>query len=133
MNNFSKRDLRTGMKVVTRSNNKYLVIMGWHSYDGEILDVLLNLRNSGGWCDLSSYGEDLTVGCQEDYTIDKVMSPNRVTSEDRTGSHAVVFNRNFKERKAKLQNKLKDCVESVRLATEEMRKLKAEIKALSEE
>lgn len=81
-----KKDLKSGMIVMTNNGFYYLVLLdtGMNVSDITDKDVLLGISTNGnvkhqGWMGLSSYNEDMETK-DEEYSIFEVLVPNCAAS-----------------------------------------------------
>ena len=71
-----KSDLKTGMKVVLRNGEEYLLLLNTEEVLGTYNILIPLCENNSGWLSFDSYNEDLT--CEDgynEYDIMKVFTP----------------------------------------------------------
>lgn len=71
------KDLKTGMRIITRNGDTYIVLKNVKTPYGRVEDMYV--QKNGGWMSSSSYNEDLTIKGERnsDYDIMKVYVQNQ--------------------------------------------------------
>lgn len=94
-----KKDLKSGMIVMTNNGFYYLVLLdtGMNLSDITDKDVLLGISATGnvkhkGWMGLSSYNEDMETK-DEEYSIFEVLVPNCAASIGEVKTYKSVWRR----------------------------------------
>jgi len=118
---FTKDDLKTGMRITTRSGNRYLVLRDFaHEYDSET-DILLNIEQKE-WNSLNSYSLFLCHNTYQSLDVIKVEILEHCYSMlHENGKYITVWERKEKSEKDKKIEELQKQLDDIKNKMEELK------------